>query len=348
VIAAQAELDYLTKQEEDLRKYHSHCKGNLQEAWDKLVHLRTHIKLFHSAIEEATIEEVTSSGDSNLSYASHDSEILLTQQSASYASDATHIRDKVRVKEGLKTKISNAEILAREIQQKLSIQTEELGRIISRQTTSSSEPGRTAADPSVSDSVVLYMTKRKQVLVLSQELDAADDQRLKLKAELDFVEKSLNEALRKMMHNQNAEAENDREIDSLLDITISRDNTVAAPDRESFKPVVSSGRLTQDLTALIENPSGSEFTLHEVLTGKARVQRLNGESAKKYKDRLIKRMVSLSTLDAQMQEELEFLAENVRKAKDDVSRSQFSDIFNFLLVMFSVTKCGAKKTSCGA
>jgi hypothetical protein len=155
---------------------------------------------------------------------------------------------------------------------------------------------RASARP-VEPQAAAYLVKRKEILALSQELDAAEESQLKIKAELDFVEKDLSDSLRRAV------------------ATHSADGTLAS-SQFGDSAETSIDALAQ--SSLLANAQ-SEFTLHEVLAGKARVQRLNGESAKKYKDRLMKRLVSLTALDLQLQQELDFLAESVRKAKEDVS-----------------------------
>jgi hypothetical protein len=343
-----AELSTLCKDEDELRRHHDHTKGNLQECWDKLVHLRTHIKLFHSAIEDATIEEATadplarstahsdtqSAADSTSSIGS-----ILLGGSVSRVSDAAAvIREKVRTKESLKSKLSSAELLVLELKQKLSVQTEELTKLINKSafldtgsngdsrvinngshvpanthqtpnhshkaphmqtpaTNNKHTPNTQAHHDLLTESVTAYLVKRKEILALSQELDAAEESQLKIKAELDFVEKDLSDSLRRAV------------------ATHSADGTLAS-SQFGDSAETSIDALAQ--SSLLANAQ-SEFTLHEVLAGKARVQRLNGESAKKYKDRLMKRLVSLTALDLQLQQELDFLAESVRKAKEDVS-----------------------------
>jgi chromosome segregation ATPase len=52
------DLDRLRAKESLLSLQHNNSRDGLQEAWDKLVNLRTHISLFKSSIEEATLELV--------------------------------------------------------------------------------------------------------------------------------------------------------------------------------------------------------------------------------------------------------------------------------------------------
>lgn len=60
------------------------------------------------------------------------------------------------------------------------------------------------------------------------------------------------------------------------------------------------------------------FTLQEVLEGKARLFRMNGESAGVYRARLQKRMAGLLLLVAQLQKEVDQKAVAVKDARDQV------------------------------
>ena len=76
------------------------------------------------------------------------------------------------------------------------------------------------------------------------------------------------------------------------------------------------------LTARIPNnnppmpPPRCEFSLHEVLSGYARVTRLNGEEPRQYRARLEKRLGALMILDQQLQDELLAKTEDVRRDRD--------------------------------
>ena len=63
-------------------------------------------------------------------------------------------------------------------------------------------------------------------------------------------------------------------------------------------------------------PPRCEFSLHEVLSGYARVTRLNGEEPRQYRTRLEKRLGALMILDQQLQDELLAKTEDVRRDRD--------------------------------
>jgi hypothetical protein len=65
-----------------------------------------------------------------------------------------------------------------------------------------------------------------------------------------------------------------------------------------------------------------EFSLHEVLSGYARVTRLNGEEPKSYRTRLEKRLSALLILDQQLQEELLDKTKDVRRARDQLREAE--------------------------
>ena len=76
-----------------------------------------------------------------------------------------------------------------------------------------------------------------------------------------------------------------------------------------------------------KGPVECNFTLSEVLEGKARLFRLNGESASVYRARLQKRMAGLLLLVAQLQAEVDQKAIAVKDAKDQVDTYHYHEVF---------------------
>ena len=115
----------LIQEEDRWRKQHNHSRGNLQEAWDKLVQLRTHISLFRSAIEEATIEDVSSQAAAHAWKSSlepenvNGSRVPLTVEAAIKLGDVHGIREKIRLKEGLQRKVALIEELLADLRMQL-------------------------------------------------------------------------------------------------------------------------------------------------------------------------------------------------------------------------------------
>ena len=115
----------LIQEEDRWRKQHNNSRGNLQEAWDKLVQLRTHISLFRSAIEEATIEDVSSQAAAHAWKSSSEPEnpngsrVPLTVEAAIKLGDVHGIREKIRLKEGLQRKVALIEELLADLRMQL-------------------------------------------------------------------------------------------------------------------------------------------------------------------------------------------------------------------------------------
>ena len=100
----QNEAKKLRQQEDMKRREHIQLQDSLQNTWDQLVNLRSHISLFKSAIEEVRLEEaayyVHMLGESNINSSD------LTSEMATRLGSLHALREKVRVKEGMKSKIA--------------------------------------------------------------------------------------------------------------------------------------------------------------------------------------------------------------------------------------------------
>jgi hypothetical protein len=163
----KADLDKLCRDEDVKRKDHNHSRGNLQEAWDKLVQLRTHISLFKSAIEEATIEDVSlqatrgSWSSNHLSFSNRDN--LLTAESAMRLGDAHGIREKVRLKEGLQRKVLLVEEFLTDLRAKLAHNSNELTKV-----------NNSTERLFVADTISASMDIRQAVISISKQLEDAE------------------------------------------------------------------------------------------------------------------------------------------------------------------------------
>ena len=161
----KADLTGLYRDENFKREEHNHSRRNLQEAWDKLVQLRTHITMFKSAIEEATIEDVSLQARKgswtavNLSF-SKSSEVPLTAESAIRLGDAHGMREKVRLKEDLQRKITQVEEFLTDLRSQLAHHSSELTKI-----------SKTADRILVYDTISESMIIRQAVISVSKELE---------------------------------------------------------------------------------------------------------------------------------------------------------------------------------
>lgn len=104
----RADLDRLRRAEVLAAQKHSGCRDGLQEAWDKLVNLRTHISLFKTSIEEATLEQLAANkkaagGDGSAAAASAATAAAAAAGvGAARGSAGLAIREKIALKETLK------------------------------------------------------------------------------------------------------------------------------------------------------------------------------------------------------------------------------------------------------
>jgi len=316
----QAELQRLQGEEENWRKQHNHSRGNLQEAWDKLVQLRTHISLFRSAIEEATIEDVSLQAESEAWRVAHPDRALtgrvpLTVESAIKFGDVHGIREKLRLKEGLQRKVALVEELLADLRVQLSRHSTELTRV---NTLGGSTYG--SAAEAVGHSMVL----RQAVISISQQLEDAEQDYLSARKELETVEIELSSILEKAR--AVGDAEDARTAAASAAKASAAEAARASHTEETLSHLVSAvlqGRepppAITALTARVHAPAAParcEFSLHEVLSGYARVTRLNGEEPRVYRARLEKRLSALMVLDQQLQDELLVKTEDVRRDRD--------------------------------
>ena len=335
----QAELQRLMAEEENWRKQHNHSRGNLQEAWDKLVQLRTHITLFRSAIEEATIEDVSLQAESEAWRVAHPDRALtgrvpLTVDSAIKFGDVHGIREKLRLKEGLQRKVALVEELLADLRVQLSRHSTELTRV-------NSLGGGTYG--SAAEAVGHSMVLRQAVISISHQLEDAEQDYLSARKELETVEIELSSILEKAR--TVGDAEDARVAAADASKAAAAEAARASNTEETLSNLVSAvlqGREPPPaITALTARvnvaavPARCEFSLHEVLSGYARVIRLNGEEPRVYRARLEKRLSALMVLDQQLQDELLAKTEDVRRDRD---RLREVEVLR-LRVELQVTQC---------
>ena len=208
----RSEFLRLTRDEDYKRKIQNQFKAELQEAWDKLVNLRTHIKIFRSSIEDAKIEEIAFAAESE-GLGSHSDSIFgkgapLTKESASRLADIHIIREKVRLKEGLRCKVALAEELVSNLKRQLSEKSEALlGINVSMQSSESASALQMVAVGKASRSVSQYMELRRSLLALSNEIEDAEANLTASQEELEKVESDVETALKKANDSQRAKSE---------------------------------------------------------------------------------------------------------------------------------------------
>jgi hypothetical protein len=358
----KTDLNKLVLKENAKRNEHNHNRGDLQEAWDKLVQLRTHISLFKSAIEEATFEDVSAflgnkdtwqSSDQSLSANGQGAEgcLPLTAEAAIRLGDLNDIREKIKIKEELKKNVMDLEDILGELRQKLNKHSIELSRV-------NNEPDRLLVSTSIGASMVM----RQVVMSLSLQLEEREREYICSKKNLEVVEMELSSVLERARSHENYNLNlKNAPLDETYPHLKSKYNP-HSPNPHSNAPLINKAtgqvldthnyddlkiinkmkfnqnddklsnliNIKNDDMVLLENiqKEGSDtpfqptlrcqFSLHEVLSGHARVTRLNGEEAKIYRGRLEKRLTALVILDRQLQEELLLKTGDVRRARDEL------------------------------
>jgi hypothetical protein len=358
----KTDLNKLVLKENAKRNEHDHNRGDLQEAWDKLVQLRTHISLFKSAIEEATLEDASAFLGTKDIWQSSDRSISangqgvvgrlpLTAEAAIRLGDLNDIREKIRIKEELQKNVMNLEDILSELRQKLDKHSIELSRV-------NNEPDRLLVSTSIGASMVM----RQLVMSLSLQLEEREREYICSKKNLEVVEMELSSLLERARSNENYNLNlknapldetyphlkskyNPHSPNPHSNTTLINKLTGQVLDKHNYDDlkIINQMKLNQnddklsnliniknDDMVLLENiqKEGSDtpfqptlrcqFSLHEVLSGSARVTRFNGEEAKVYRGRLEKRLTALVILDRQLQEELLLKTEDVRRARDEV------------------------------
>lgn len=105
------DLQRLCVEEEERKREYYGGRADLQEIWDKLVSLRTHINKFESDIENAKIEDIMrgAGGMGNIDYATASQRSMtagLSLESAGRLADINKLKEKLRMKDVLRGRIA--------------------------------------------------------------------------------------------------------------------------------------------------------------------------------------------------------------------------------------------------
>lgn len=320
------EIKKLRITEDMKRREHASLQDGLQDTWDKLVNLRSHISLFKSSIEEVRVEEATymahAFAESNEGKSSE-----LTSEMATRLGSLHALREKVRLKEALKSKIVMMEEQLDSMRTKLSQNMQELSRssqssvINSASAHAVTSPSRSPRQPRRSTSPTPFqvlakteehrvedaMSVRTTVLETSRQLEILEKNYIQAVSELEFVELEINQVLQW----------NPEYLESSSDIGNGASSEGDRGTSSAYSLDDSSSTTTQQQ----HQPSYCPVSLHEILSGQAHIMRINGESPTKYRQRLEKRLAALLVLDEQLQKEL-----NVKNGIVNKVRSVLKDI----------------------
>lgn len=303
------------------RKCHDQYKADLQEAWEKLVSLRSHVLTFQNSIDEAALEEAKSYAVSPLELiwepAYSAKQLSRVQDSSHRMADLQELKQKLPQRELLKMKLTACEDMLKSLRSQMENKSAEL-MISSRSTR---EAG--------TSSITMTMELRQSLLQLSRDLAEAERDYLRLAGELEVVDNALHGLLKGLTDVQKANVLDEMSLLASHNGFIGEGNLSTLGHLQlTHQPVLtgiagSSGGVENSQTVSVtkcENDSTSikcDFSLHEILSGQGgKVRRINGEHAYSYRMRLEKRQASLKILEQQLEVEVEGLAERVREARD--------------------------------
>lgn len=357
----RSELYRLVAEEEQRKKEYLEHRNDLQEVWDKLTSLRTHINKLQTDIENAKIEEimrdagslVASSAFSSLERSgSHQSSITL--ESADRVAIITKLKDKVRMKDVLKARVSSLE-------EKIVEGRKQLFRVTEALKSTPTQPSG-SLDTSVVEgsgsSVSRALALRQAILTISDKVNTWEDELVHARSDLKEVDAQLADEISIMTDRLHPGSNSRRDSaggtagggrgrssgsfgsSSALQATRGRQSSAGAMD-DALVDIASHGPpLSASLSAALRTGgaelsliSGTstfagadaaqmnllqecEFSVYEVLSGQAVVPRINGEAPALYIMRLQRRLGSLLTLELQIQLEFQAKLAQVRQSRD--------------------------------
>ena len=294
----QTEIRKLRLSEDIKRREHVLLQDSLQDTWDKLVNLRSHISLFKSAIEEVKLEEaafcVYALNEANLNTSE------LTSEMATRLGSLHALREKVRLKESLKTSIALIDEKRISGQRELTRLIGELSKIneLSSNVSTSSYSQQYSnilniidqhrTEDSLSIKSELFATQKKNELLESEYISKV--------SELERLEFEINEVLKwnpDLSDNNNNIEKQTKDIEASLDRMNENSNNTNAKN-QTYCPI----------------------SLHEILSGQGHILRINGEAPLPYRMRLEKRLHALLALDSQLQSELDSKNSEVLKIRN--------------------------------
>ncbi len=311
----RSQLDDLIELEESKKKEHTLYKGQLQESWDKLVNLRTHINLFKADIEEALIEEPRKSPlqVSTDVKKSRNALIPFETLSTKRLTDVNNLKEKMRLKEELRRKVAVAEQFLLDLRKRMAHRSDALAKLsrrnlhgsgVGKNTLNLTSISETCSDVQelvlMSDSLSVYMETRKEILNMSNDLEKAEEGFLKANNELKSLEKELSMALQ-----QNVESKSSADAPPLIQEMLSG----ATEERQLEALALAHGDFGG-------GQGGVNF--NDVISGASRVKRHANETVEKYRCRLETRLLALTSLDSHLQQDLEHKTNLVRRARDEV------------------------------
>lgn len=333
--------------ENQRRMSYNESRSRLQEVWDKVVNIRIHIKKNEREIEETKIESILKDSEEvrweGAIERIQDRTDALTLHNASNLAGVQQIRDKFRLKEVLQAKISTLELSLSEYQRDLLVHSERLRN----QTFVASKPSSNVSDNLSLTLVTESMNSRNMMLKISSQINNIAIELKEYKLELKRIEKDIHDFIETRDSAKSA-AKNNKSMlqtppnafyapqlfppSTMLNkplILSEEDNDILIElvsygqplSKDLVQVLVTSGEL-QSLQSLIQLPIENEtddiieLSLDEVLSGQARIYRINGEDPSLYLHRLQKRLVALKQLELSLVKEFLLLVQAVKRLRE--------------------------------
>lgn len=194
----RGELYRLVAEEEQRKKEYFEHRNDLQEVWDKLTSLRTHINKLQTDIENAKIEEImrdagsliASSAISSLGRPGSEAHSV-TIESAERAAIITKLKDKVRMKDVLNARVSSLEEKIVEGRKQLFRVAEALKSTPTQQSGTLNTSLVERGDNSVSRALAL----RQAILTISDKVNTWEDELVHVRSDLKQVDMQLADEL---------------------------------------------------------------------------------------------------------------------------------------------------------
>jgi predicted nucleic acid-binding Zn-ribbon protein len=196
------ELNRLKFEEDEKKKAFNESRIQLQDSWNKLVNLRSHIQRFHDEIEEIKIEIISHeaersvwAGDMDLL---HEGIADYTLKSIPRVAGLRNLREKLKFKESVASKIHILQERLQEKKTKLSILSRSLRESTHSLIESSSSRELVLPTSLVSNS----MNTRTQLLDLANEIEDIELKIVRYSDSLKSLESDLNESVDEVIANE--------------------------------------------------------------------------------------------------------------------------------------------------
>jgi predicted nucleic acid-binding Zn-ribbon protein len=196
------ELTHLKFEEDEKKKAYYESRNQLQDQWNKLVNLKSHIQRFQEEIEEVKIEIISHeaersvwSGDMD---AIHEGMANYTLKSVPRVAGLRNLREKLKLKETLTNKILIAEEKLQEKRSKLAILSHSL-----RESTHSINSRSFSQELSLSlGAVDQSMSTRTQLLSLANEIEDLENKLVTYNNSIRSLEQDLNQSVDDVITNE--------------------------------------------------------------------------------------------------------------------------------------------------